>query len=131
MNLDRVTITGADDSVRPKDLAPIARDFRFVEWGILASANNMGRPRFPSLDWLQEFALVALGNGWKTSIHLCGRWVRDILMGRMPQQVMDLLDSGFGRVQLNFHAERNECDASAFSKALKLIGRRQFIFQID
>ena len=31
--LDRVTITGADDSVRPTDLLELSREFPFVEWG--------------------------------------------------------------------------------------------------
>lgn len=32
MNLDRVTITGADDSVSPAELVDISAEFPFVEW---------------------------------------------------------------------------------------------------
>ena len=53
MILDRVTITGADDSIKATDLIPLSKRFPFVEWGILLSKNNEGSFRFPTRDWIE------------------------------------------------------------------------------
>lgn len=142
--LKLVTITGADDSVEPAALAALSKKYPWVEWGILASASQTGRsmrknPRFPSFDWIEGF----LGD-WpdyyiKRSLHVCGRWVRDLLRG--VNSMPDWLPDDFQRIQLNFHAERTECDPPAFWLRLRDLvtdppygsnGKvRQFIFQID
>ena len=49
-----VTVTGADNSIRPEELVPIAKDYPFVEFGILLSKKQQGGKRFPSRDWLEE-----------------------------------------------------------------------------
>jgi hypothetical protein len=131
--LDRVTITGADDSIKPEALTELSRDFPFVEWGILASENNTvkagGQTRYPSPKWISDLqAMQEYGAGLNLSLHINGRWVRELLMGRHTMHA-DLW-TGFQRCQLNFHAERNECDAPAFAGALKVHGQ-QFIFQLD
>ena len=55
MNLTKVTITGADDSVRVEDLLEINERFPFVEFGILVSKRTGGQavPRFPSAEWMK------------------------------------------------------------------------------
>src|SRR5205085_2594517 len=114
----------------PSDLIPLTKEFPFVEWGILASASQRGKsPRFPGVAWVQE--LRSLDYPMNLSLHLCGRWVRELLMGRniLPG---DEIDPAFQRVQLNFHAENTPCDPEAFCQALLSVGKnRQFIFQID
>lgn len=131
MILDRVTITGADDSIRFDALEKLSLEFPFVEWGILASrSNGAGAPRFPSPRWFTDLQGMAEMTGdLKLSLHLCGRWVRDLLVGKVtfPESHLHC----FQRVQLNFHAEGSECDPDAFNAALQTLGQRQFIFQID
>lgn len=53
--LRRVTLTGADDTVSPHELAALSARYPFVEWGILVSRcpPEHGRHRFPSLPWLE------------------------------------------------------------------------------
>lgn len=134
MAIDRVTITGADDSVRPQDLIPLTREFPFVEWGILASENNthqrMGCPRYPSPRWLADLQAVAETTGQlpNLALHINGRWVRKLLVGEniVPHEHFHC----FGRVQLNFHAERNNCLPRDFAACLNAIGKT-FIFQLD
>lgn len=75
MKLDRVTITGADDTVSPRDLADISRRYPFVEWGILFSQSRQGQqPRYPSWRWVQR--MINARNHEprmvKLSAHLCG-----------------------------------------------------------
>jgi len=150
--LDRVTLTGADDSVEPEDLLEISRMFPFVEWGILVSRSSSfaGRARFPSVKWVKrlfeavEAAKMGTGFGpkYQFSCHLCGEWVRDIFSGNQSEPLLQrewpwLLptcyanyDPGlFQRVQFNFHAQKgHSCppDASRLS-----LGLKQAIFQID
>lgn len=132
MNLDRVTITGPDDSIRPEDLIPITKEFPFVEWGILFSESRIGGPRFPSVEWMFALQEVAKANRLPLSLHLCGHYVRQILMGETPQAVWTFIDA-YARVQLNFRAERNRCKPTECARALLAFSkqRKQFIFQID
>ena len=79
--LETVTVTGADDSVRPEDLVAVAREFPFVEFGILYG-NRSGVPRFPSADWRTAvFNLDDHALGSQTlSAHLCGNHVKTFLV---------------------------------------------------
>lgn len=132
--IDRVTITGADDSIKPQELLSLTQEFPFVEWGILASFNNTylsgGTKRYPSPRWISDLQAVAETTGAlpNLALHINGSWVRDLLLGGAgaPSHLLHC----FGRVQLNFHAERTECNPKAFAESLKKIGK-QFIFQLD
>jgi len=129
MNLDRVTITGADDSIDPRELALLSRRFPFVEWGILVSPTRQGGARFPSGAWIHELQIVNKYDGpLKLSLHVCGRWVRRLLTGY--DEIPVWLFTGVQRVQLNFHAEHTPCIADQFVAALR-DKPYQFIFQID
>jgi len=137
MNLDRVTITGADDSVEPSDLLALSREHPFVEWGLLVSASNTGTPRFPSYRWLLslvEQCIVAAVNYRepRLSLHFCGRWVRGLLLGQQPEGMPHWFTGPqFQRMQLNFHGETLPCVPEAFGKALGDFQDKQIIFQID
>lgn len=134
-NLIRViTLTGADDSVKPSDLLVIENRYSTplsIEWGILASKSQMGNYRFPSEKWLNE--LKPFSSKLNLSLHLCGKWVRDLLIGELSFDP-DLVE-GYQRIQLNFHAERTECNPQGFAECLDIIRLWnpdvQFIFQID
>jgi hypothetical protein len=134
MNLDRVTITGADDSVLPADLIPLTHRFPFVEWGILVSQQLIGTRRYPTTKWIERLVNIAEQDcPMQLSMHLCGRWVGEILRGSTPS--IDV--AGFQRIQLNFHAERHVCVPEAFAQALRCYVKcaprpdRQVIFQVD
>lgn len=131
MNLDRVTITGADDSVRPIDIADLSERFPFVEWGILVSRSQQGNPRYATEHWLRNMQQHAQLRTFpiKLSLHVCGYWVRQLLLGEneLPAWMLER----FQRVQLNFHAERTPCNPNLFIDALPSLGDRQVIFQID
>lgn len=75
-----MTVTGADDSVSPVELAAISKDFPFVEWGILFSQKRQGTlPKYPTARWLQALDALADANpAMRLSAHLCGQYVRDI-----------------------------------------------------
>lgn len=135
-----VTLTGADDTVAPGSLLGLSREYPFAEFGILASARAFSlfasSHRFPSWEWLRQLQASAAryaqhnpAQPFNLSLHLCGEWVRSLLLGRVvfPTEILN----GFQRVQLNFHAEKSDYDADAFRDALAVFGDRELIFQID
>lgn len=132
MTLDRITFTGADDSTDPEALVDLSAEFPIVEWGILFSSSQQGRYRFPSEAWLHRLS-DALTPGMRLSAHLCGRWVRDLVLDgnfTWPQAYPYLCEQ-FERVQLNFHGEFHRA-ADRFPGVLELnAGQCQFILQCD
>ena len=151
MELDRVTLTGADDSIDPCELVSISKEFPFVEWGILVSRSHSfdGSYRFPSVQWvkdlMEEVENVNLGTRFgprlQFSCHLCGSWVRDIFNDRMTLKeewpwLLPNMGGIFQRVQLNFHAEKGYEVPKYASSLGETIGNcgvrnKQIIFQID
>lgn len=132
MKLDRVTITGADDSVEPADLLCLSREFPFVEWGILVSKSSMSGLRFPSEDWLWKFRTMTRSHPVQASMHLCGRWLRELLIGSIAGDVWTVRDA-FQRIQLNLGREPIERNQKLFQNALESLsddGQKSFIFQI-
>lgn len=137
MNLDRVTITGPDDSIAVADLVPLSREFPFVEWGILVSGSHLesmpsaAAARFPSINWISDLRRLAESESISLSLHVCGRWTRGLLLGNLyiPPLLTDT--PIFKRIQLNFHAENTPCDAAKLLAVLRSLGKRQYIFQID
>lgn len=144
MILDRVTITGADDSIDPDELIPLARDFPFVEWGILFSGARLGIPRYPSRSWIAALAKIVWQVPMQLSAHLCGAWVRDFVLKatftwKEEYKVYEML---FDRVQLNFHGQFHQkttgfdtflLDHSprAENQGLRAQAGKRFIFQCD
>lgn len=133
MILDRVTMTGPDDSMRPEDLFPIAREFTFVEFGILFGSKE-GRPRFPSRDWLydlKEFCEKYAGQPLRLSAHLCGRYVRDLIDGNFSwRHEFGPMWHLFQRVQVNFHGRTHDL-GEPFQRALENNREKEYILQHD
>lgn len=128
-----VTVTGADDSVRPEELVSIAKDYPFVEFGILLSKRQQGSKRFPSRDWLEELYTLWILEKLVLSGHLCGRWVRALCLG-MPDffEEFGYIWRMFERFQLNFHAEHHPVDDKKFSEVLRqYLTSKPIIFQMD
>lgn len=131
MKLDRVTITGADDSIRAEDLLPLTERYPFVEWGLLYSKTRQGTPRYPSETWLRNLAALAGGPKLPLSAHLCGQWVRELVLdGDFTFPVLNRLWPYFDRVQLNFHGQFHKgCDL--WHEKLRRNRDKQYILQYD
>jgi phosphoribosylanthranilate isomerase len=130
--ITKITLTGADNSIDPKQLVNISKEHPLVEWGILVSNNNFGSPRFPSKGWL-----TWLAQGYKglpemnLSCHLCGRWVRELCFEGKTEFISHIPIEIFKRIQLNFHAIVHKINKKEFLEALKSFKGVQFIFQLD
>ncbi len=126
--LERVTITGADDSTSIPQLVELSQEFPFVEWGILVSRRQEGSPRFPSREWIDE--LMAVAHGMKLSMHVCGAWVRQVFVGELRWEDLPSCFPVVDRIQINTHAERH-ASTVAFLDKLAERPNVQFIFQWD
>lgn len=133
MKIDRVTITGADDSVDPKDLIEITKEYPFVEWGILLSRKSGGSNRFPTTDWMKKLLEISLEHPMRLSGHLCGTWVKDLVHGNGFSFIHEepILAHMFQRIQLNFHAIVHQIEKDNFIKSLQQLPDVQYIFQLD
>ena len=130
-----ITVTGADDSIDPTELDKITMKYPFVEFGILLSKNSMGTPRFPSKEWLQKLAKLNESSSIDNfSAHVCGQWVRDILVGNYPDWQKEIgiknsfFDIMFSRYQLNTHGVYHEFD---LNKIRYFLNSKNVIFQYD
>lgn len=132
-----VTMTGADDSVDPKQLVEISSFCPSVEWGILVSKSSMGSPRFPSLGWMKSFydLVNEADHKVRISLHICGSWVRDICTGNWTPLFTNIgpFLSCVQRVQLNFHSYEHLISNNFVreAKARASIYPWRIIFQCD
>src|SRR5438477_157589 len=104
MHLNRVTITGADDSTSIQQMVDLSGEFPFAEWGILVSRRQEGSYRFPSREWMERLAAVS---GLHLSMHICGAWVRQMFVGELDWSHLPGLLKSCQRLQINTHAERH------------------------
>jgi hypothetical protein len=137
--ITKVTVTGADDSNEPSHLIELAKEFPFVEFGILISRSSMGNTRFPSKEWLVKLIDTCKGRNMNFAGHICGSWVNELLLGKWPK--WDLLSihedfmspDMFNRWQINTHAEPHRVYDIQLPFILRELDRNKqsVIFQYD
>lgn len=133
-----LTITGADDGIQPVQLFELSKEFPFVEWGILLSKKQRGRPRYPSSDWLDvlgtDYHLLAEKHvPAQFSLHLCGEYVRQLIMGddQFAQDLGSDLLEVFKRIQVNTHGENLSWQLDLLADVINEFPEKEFIFQLD
>lgn len=99
--LSWISLTGAEDSVDPRELARLSREHPRTEWAILAMAEAEGIGRNPSAAWRGRF-LDAMGEvpAARSAIHLCGVELFERVLARGPWEEL----SRCSRVQANLNA---------------------------
>jgi hypothetical protein len=128
-----VTVTGADISVKASDLAQVAAEYPFVEFGILWDNSGQPKPRFPSMDWVLELlADVQPKHNLALSCHLRGQAARDFLEGVFLGRP-EPLGTHWKRCQINTYAVPHAFDARRLRETVKQItvNSQQVIFQYD
>jgi len=133
-----VTLTGADDSVQPGELFDLSKKYPFVEWGILLSRNQRGKPRFPSADWLDvlgtDYHLLSEQKAAANfSLHLCGGYVRDFCRGfdDFASDIGDDLFQIFKRIQINTHGVQHDWNVEDVAQLIARYPDKEYIFQLD
>jgi hypothetical protein len=106
MNLQTVTFAGADNSVDPGELVALSKKHPYVEWGILFSKNREGNYHFPRQEWIHRLIEQSKGQKVNLSMHLCGKWMKDLLQGDMllgdlSRSPLFEIKKHFKRIQLN------------------------------
>lgn len=139
MKLRKITLTGADDSIDPRDLVELAAKYPFSEWGVLFIHKSQGHgrglgdgSRFPSFDWIKRLLEIAPPS-MNLCAHLCGSiFVNNLVehgsfaFGRIP----GIPSERFQRIQLNFHAQPIDPFSRHIQLNLTSTGR-EFLFQCD
>jgi len=129
-HLNRITVTGADDSVDPQRLAELARKYSMAEFGILFG-NHSDVPRFPSPGWVNRLELAfADFPSRRMSAHHCGRLAHDFLCN--PRRSFSR-SRYCARMQVNTHGTTADVDSEAFARNLAEASRHdwQVILQLD
>lgn len=106
--IERVTITGADNAVNPKELLGLSSVYPFVEWGILLPfSEHDGLWRFPTKQWILDLLqLCSETENIKLSAHICPPYSTDMIKYGNIEDILNDLDidlSYFGRIQINVH----------------------------
>jgi hypothetical protein len=132
MHLRYVTITGADETIRPSSLVELTHNFPFVEWGIVLSSRvgDLGKPTMPGRLWLDELAGL---EGLPLSCHLCGRFVAELIKGRFGfAERFPALFARFQRIQINYRSTKERItDPGPLFAALSQFRDRVYILQQD
>lgn len=96
-----VTLTGADERTDLAALAALVDEHRELEIGLLYSATPEGRPRYPSLQWIEAVTRELPGT---CALHVCGAGAREALKAGALQRVL----RNIRRVQVNGHIDPGE-----------------------
>lgn len=138
MILNKITFTGADETVNPIELIKLSKEYPFIEWGILFSINKQGNEkRYPSIEWISEFFQLIeqerAGNSINLSAHLCGQYVKDLMVGSNTWlETFENTLPYFSRIQINSGvAIRYPLVEREYIKTLKMFGNKQLITQSD
>ena len=131
--INKVTITGVDDSIPPEALFELSQEFPFVEWGLLYSKKLGGKavPRFPSFFWLTMYGILCekrTDMSVKTSLHMCGSAVKETFKGFGPAKELVKSYPFIERIQLNTHGEYHQYNMD-FCRFLP--SEIEYIFQYD
>ena len=114
---------GADDSVHPNMLVLIAQAYPIVEFGVLFRPDQEGQPRYATTSWVESLAAAVqaanqynndnknknsnknnattTNNNIKLAAHFCGSRVNDVLAGNGDDFIQQIINWGFGRIQIN------------------------------
>ena len=130
MIVERITFTGADESVFPDDLLQISNDHPIVEWGILHSTNKMGmEPRYPSRNWIDILFLSkkAEDSQAKLSHHICGKFAQKFVEGKYDFRW------NFDRMQINRRIKLTDKEFEKFKNICQKANDKgtEIIFQLS
>lgn len=151
MYIDRVTFTGADDSVNPAEvlsrMITLAENSGVsIEIALLLGREYIGSNRFPSQQWIDSFceAVESMGDDfYRTTVfisgHMCGDYVQEFLNGTNVLEIeQPRLWAILARVQINTHGIPHQWNTSSLQNIISQNSHssmnssfKEFIFQLD
>ena len=139
MPIDRLSIAGPDEAVRPQELAALSDRCPFVEWSILYGHPIEPLRRFPTVAWIRELTEISAerarstGSPLRLSLHLCGAAVTSLIRDQRDglTEILPLIPS-FQRIQLNVNYHKVAASLPTLPRVLrKLRPAPQFIVQLN
>ncbi|MBY0464784.1 MAG: hypothetical protein K2W33_07545 [Burkholderiales bacterium] len=111
MNLARCTLTGVDERTDLRQVVQLSAEFPFVEWGFLYSPKRQGQPgRYPPVEMMAR-CFQSLPSSVDVAMHVCGDGVHRLLEGgSIERDLLAMIESRGGRIQLNFNQLRSPAD---------------------
>ena len=103
MEINKITITGIDNSNDIPELLELQKQYPFVEWGVLF-ASKPGKDRYPLPHVIEDF----LTAGLNLSAHFCGTWAKEPIEEGNFDYLTAIFKEGFKRVQLNYNFDRGK-----------------------
>lgn len=134
--LNTVTVTGADDSIKPEQLIDLQEQYPYAEFAILIGNEYAGKSRFPSNRWLEELEDITthrFPGRLRLSGHLCGQIVKDFMLGKLTANEWNSLSMFIGgRIQINTHGVKHEWSPDLLNLVEEQnVWGTQVIFQYD
>lgn len=127
MIIDTCTITGLDDAVFDfQRITELSRLYPFLEWALLHSFSQSGKPRFPSQEWITQFHQAC--PDIRKSIHLCHESLLAFMNG--DPAVMEIIQS-YSRVQLNIGFGVDTKKINALALAAQIVAHPSKIFVLQ
>lgn len=108
--IELITFTGFDATTSMGHLTRLGQQYPKAEFAVLVGSQtgSVSSPLFPSLKMVDVLKKYGANLGFNTAIHLCGGYARLAVQSRkVPKTLLDLCN-GFGRIQINLHADGPE-----------------------
>lgn len=137
MPLVKVTATGPDDTTPLRRVITLLHRYPKAEFGILVSSSQKGLSRFPSEEWIDKMYEAAIAEKvlGRFSMHVCGKYVRELLSGNCVnvKKLLDRYKGMFSRAQINTHGEKQIVNLLLLEDELRVLEHLgvEFIFQRD
>lgn len=126
MNIQYVSLTGADDKISIESLRQLSQQYPLVEWAILMFPEREGLARNPSKVWRERLYQEKLP---QTALHLCGSAIN-----RFAEKNSELLKEieQFKRVQINLKPQWATPELTQdLVKVVELFPQIEFITQYN
>lgn len=122
-----VTLTGVDASTDLQAVRALAREYPWAEFGILLSRTRPaeGERRYPPAAEIPDM-VDDIGPHANLALHICGKAVMEFVTGN--SEIHDIARR-FGRVQLNFTADRIRFSIGQLDQAIAAFGPKPVITQ--
>lgn len=130
MKLKKITFSGIDEEVEIQNLISLSEAFKetiSIEWGVLLSPKN-GRPRYPSLEWIEKLAKPIAKNKINAAGHLCGKFAKTFIQGSSNELPLDL--DMFDRIQINLGPYIEESNEELIYNSIRNQNYNCFILQV-
>lgn len=133
MKVDRVTLTGIDNSIKISSLLSLqtiySRPELVIEFGMLFSKSNTS-PRYQTTELLESIIVKDTYKKLYLSAHLCGKFSEEVLNGN--DDLVSKLSPIFKRLQINFNFTKNKkFDLLSFYSLVDKYPHNRFILQYN